>query len=98
MRDGAYPVVGKDLLIKHFEKKNNSITLQWEPVASGVSKSLDLGYTFGEWELRMNRINQKDTLMYGNYITVWKKQKDGSWKYILDGGNDTPKPEKSLKI
>jgi len=34
-----------------------------------------------------------DTVIYGVYVSIWKKQKDGSWKYILDGGNTTPKPE-----
>jgi hypothetical protein len=31
---------------------------------------------------------------YGNYMSVWKKQDDGSWKFVLDGGNTTPPPVK----
>jgi ketosteroid isomerase-like protein len=31
-----------------------------------------------------------DTTMYGDYVTVWQKQADGSWKYVADTGNDTP--------
>ncbi len=32
------------------------------------------------------------TTTYGNYVTVWKRQPDGKWKYVLDGGNTTPAP------
>jgi hypothetical protein len=35
----------------------------------------------------------KDTVEYGNYVTIWKRFPDGRWKYVLDGGNDTPKQE-----
>ena len=27
----------------------------------------------------------------GRYLTVWKKQKDGSWKVVWDGGAADPK-------
>jgi ketosteroid isomerase-like protein len=35
-----------------------------------------------------------DTTLFGNYITVWKKQSDGSWKYVSDAGSNTPDPYK----
>ena len=28
--------------------------------------------------------------MAGKYITIWKKQKDGSWRVVADIGNATP--------
>lgn len=71
-------------------KPTPTFTLEWYPVKVEVSKSADLGYTFGNWIFT----NVKGEKEYGNYMTVWKKQKDGSWKYVIDGGNSTPEPLK----
>jgi ketosteroid isomerase-like protein len=63
-------------------------------VKADISSSGDLGYTFGNWQIFVKGgPTSKDTTIYGNYISIWKKQADGSWKYELDGGNVTPKPE-----
>jgi ketosteroid isomerase-like protein len=88
LRQGAFPLIGKDALIKHLmESSDRQIRLSWVPVTAYASG--DLGYTFGKWELR---ITDKDTVEYGNYVTIWKMLPDGKWKFVLDGGNDTPKP------
>jgi ketosteroid isomerase-like protein len=89
LRQGQFPLMGKTALISHYKDiPDRKVILSWTPV---VAKACgDLGYTFGKWELRFPG---KDTVEYGNYVTVWQKFPDGKWKYILDGGNDTPKPE-----
>ena len=90
MRDGAFPVIGKDEMAKIYRSKpDTGFTMKWKPVRAEAGKSGDLGYTFGEWELYLKA---RDTTLYGNYVTLWKKQKDGTWKYILDTGTSTPKP------
>ena len=89
LRQGAFPLIGKTALVKHMESTpDNQVQLTWIPIKAEVSG--DLGYTFGNWRLR---IMGKDTVEYGNYVTIWKKFPDGRWKYVLDGGNDTPKQE-----
>jgi ketosteroid isomerase-like protein len=60
--------------------------LRWEPDAADVAESGDLGWTRGRYELL--RFEGGDTTRYtGHYITVWKRQKDGTWKFVLDAGN-----------
>ncbi|MGA2821932.1 MAG: DUF4440 domain-containing protein [Bacteroidales bacterium] len=89
LRQGNFPLIGKAALIKHLATvPDNQIHLQWIPVT--VEATGNLGYTFGKWELRFTG---KDTVEYGNYVTIWKKFPGGKWKYVLDGGNDTPKPD-----
>jgi ketosteroid isomerase-like protein len=89
LRQGNYPLVGKKALTEHLKTiSDNQFHLQWTPIKAEVSGNL--GYTFGNWELRLTG---KDTVIYGNYVTIWKKLPDGTWKYLLDGGNDTPKPK-----
>lgn len=79
------PVIGKPALEKYWSGKTDFKELTWEPFKAEVSKSGDMGYTLGNWKLVT-----KDTTMYGNYYTIWKKQADGKWKFVVDGGNNTP--------
>jgi ketosteroid isomerase-like protein len=89
LRQGQFPLFGKSELIKHLETvPDKQIHVRWVPIVAEASG--DLGYTFGKWELRFTG---KDTVEYGNYVTIWKKFPGGNWKYVLDGGNDTPKPD-----
>lgn len=93
--DGKLPAIGKAALIQTFEGKQFDFTLTWKPVKVEISNCGDLGYTFGNW--RMVRKAMPDSILYGNYITIWKKQTDGSWKYVFDTGNSTPEPANTSK-
>ena len=96
LRDGQFPLTGRDALIKHFTnvKNNGESFLSWEPVKADAGASGDIGYTYGNWKLTgKNKDGTADTA-YGNYVTVWKRQPDGKWRFVLDGGNSTPAPGK----
>lgn len=67
--------------------------LVWEPQHADVSASGDLGFTYGYWRYPASTATGTDTLYYGNYVSIWKRQADGSWKYVLDTGTNTPKPD-----
>jgi ketosteroid isomerase-like protein len=86
--DTQFPIMGKEAFAASFDKNQDIKTISWKPVNAEVAQSGDIGYTWGNWKFAT-----KDTTYYGNYFTAWKKQKDGSWKVTLDGGNSTPKPE-----
>jgi ketosteroid isomerase-like protein len=87
-QDGELPVIGNAALEKYWADKADTKEISWQPFKAEASKSGDLGYTLGNW-----KFVSKDTVMYGNYYTVWKKQKDGKWKFTVDGGNNTPAPQ-----
>jgi ketosteroid isomerase-like protein len=77
------PIVGKQSLIKSYEGKNDSgIVLTWKPEKAFMAKNGELGYTYGFWTL----VAKTDTT-YGSYLTIWKKDANGNWKYIADTGN-----------
>jgi ketosteroid isomerase-like protein len=85
------PVMGiEELKLRFNRPKNPDVTLTWEPLKGEMSQSGELGYTFGRWQINSKTESGADTITNGVYITVWKKQTDGSWKYVLDGGNLTP--------
>ena len=96
MANNSYPIIGKKGLIAKFSKiaVSNHNVLTWIPLKAEISQSGDLGYTFGNYQLKVKLTVDKDTIYYGNYVSIWKKQKDGRWKYVLDGGNAAPAPIK----
>ena len=88
-REGLLPVIGKQALEEQWSGKTDPTEISWEPFKAEASKSGDLGYTLGNWKMIA-----KDSTYYGNYYTIWKRQGDGSWKFVVDGGNNTPSPSK----
>jgi ketosteroid isomerase-like protein len=61
------------------------VVLKWSPDFTDASESGDLGYTFGKYTLQLKdkdgKIIQEST---GVFHSVWKKQPDGSWKFVWD--------------
>ena len=64
-------------------------TLTWRPVSVEVSPGGNMGYTVGRWD-RTVRLKDSTTATHGSYVTIWRKQGDGSWKVVLDIGNADP--------
>jgi ketosteroid isomerase-like protein len=58
-------------------------------VGADVAASGDLGYTFGTYVFITKDKDGKPFREYGKYTSIWKMQKDGSWKVVLDMGNAT---------
>jgi ketosteroid isomerase-like protein len=85
IRPGNMPLLGRAELVEAFSKVVGS-ALSWEPLKAEIAQSQDLGYTFGRYTLREG----DEIKTHGVYVTIWKKQSDGSWKFVLDGGGPTP--------
>ena len=73
------------------DDKNNRLI--WAPVGASISASADLGYTYGTFEFHTINKDGKPIVEYGKYTSIWKLQKDGSWKVVLDMGNASPQPK-----
>lgn len=65
-------------------------TLTWKPTHAEVLVGADVGYTVGIWERRAKAADGQTATAHGNYMTVWRKQSDGSWKAIFDTGSEEP--------
>ena len=68
-------------------------SLTWVPVKADMASSGDLGYTYGHYVLKSKDKDGKLVTSYGKYTSIWKKQKDGAWKVVVDMGNSSPAPE-----
>lgn len=58
--------------------------LSWKPDHVSVSKSGDLGYTFGSYTFSFTAETGETIERKGIFHTVWKKQADGTWKFVWD--------------
>jgi ketosteroid isomerase-like protein len=93
MPNGAAIISGKLKVAKtmgFLDDRNNH--LSWTPVGADISSSGDLGYTYGTYEFRSVGKDGKPVVENGKYTSIWKKQKDGSWKVVLDMGNASAVP------
>jgi uncharacterized protein (TIGR02246 family) len=61
--------------------------LSFAPTAIEVAKSGDMAYEYGLYDLITTDKKGKTNDEKGKYVTVWKKQGDGSWKVAIDIDN-----------
>lgn len=91
--DGENILQGKAAIAKtmtFLDDKHNR--LSWTPLHVDVAESGELAYTYGTYEFHSIGKDGKPAVEYGKYATIWKKQKDGEWKVVLDTGNPSPAP------
>jgi hypothetical protein len=79
-RNGTLPFVGKQVALSALV--NNKEQLKWEPTAGDVSRSGDLGYTYGTYETIATDAKNS----HGSYLHIWWKQ-GGVWRIVLDVTN-----------
>jgi ketosteroid isomerase-like protein len=87
------PVIGKKWMQENPPPPSKTRPLlAWQPILAFVSSAGDLGYTTGPWQYKQD-IKAAQPSAFGNFMTVWKKQADGSWKFALDVGISNPDPK-----
>ena len=61
-------------------------TLTWEPLRAQGSDDGTLGYTVGRYESR-TVLGGDTTASSGLYVSIWRRQTDGTLKVVMDLGN-----------
>jgi ketosteroid isomerase-like protein len=70
-----------------------NLKITWHADQADVARSGELGYTRGTYQMSFTDAGGKTIPDNGKYVTVWRKQADGSWKVVLDIFNtDLPGP------
>ena len=85
LRPNRLPIVGADAIDFLIQQNDSDFTMTWEPKNGAIARSGDLGYTYGVYAIRPTN---KDTIIYGTYVSIWKKDRSGTWKFVLDTGNE----------
>jgi ketosteroid isomerase-like protein len=61
-------------------------TLSWYPVMARIAASGDFGFTTGPWQVSYTTRDGKPATAHGDYATIWHREADGSWRWLLDAG------------
>ncbi len=78
-------VIGREAIRQMMESRpSGKIELVWAPDFVDVSSSGDMAYTYGYYTMTMTGPDGNAAERKGVFHTVWKRQKDGRWKYVWD--------------
>jgi ketosteroid isomerase-like protein len=78
-------IIGKNNIKNYYSNpKFQNKTVTWSPDAVTVSDAGDMASSYGKYVWTSKDETGKEQISKGVFHTVWKKQKDGSWKYIWD--------------
>jgi ketosteroid isomerase-like protein len=83
-RNGHFPLIGNTSINNYLASLKGSLIS--ETTEAFVSQEADMGYTYGTTTYQ----DEKEEKQYSNYIRIWKRQADNSWKIVLD--IETPRP------
>jgi ketosteroid isomerase-like protein len=93
-RNGMDPIIGKEAIAKLLAPEGASILI-WKPQTADIAESGDLGYTRGSFTLTTAPSadgTPGQGPFEGYYVSIWKKQPDGSWKWVFDNGIISKQP------
>ena len=89
---GDQPYSGRENLISRFADWPENATLRWTPETGMASDDGGFGFTWGRYVFTSVDDNGDETKSHGKYVSIWKKQTDGNWKFVADIGNGNPAP------
>ncbi len=68
-----------------------SFVLDWHPAITAVARAGDLGFTTGPFTITGRAPAVREPAQ-GMFFSVWRRQADGRWRVIVDGGVSTRAP------
>lgn len=76
---------GKEEIKAYFDKQTlKDIKLLWKPDYIDVALSGEMAYTYGNYTLSEIDLDGNNIIREGSFHTVWKRQKDNTWKFVWD--------------
>lgn len=62
------------------------VSVTWSATFTDVSDDGTLGYNYGRYEWRIPGGDGQASVHTGWFLTIWKRQPDGTWRYVMDNG------------
>lgn len=76
---------GRDDIRKFYSSESfKSASVKWSPDFVDASDDGNMGYTYGRYVWQSKDSTGNTSEFTGVFHTVWKRQSDGSWKYVWD--------------
>jgi ketosteroid isomerase-like protein len=84
---------GHDAIVRGYAAQTrDKVDLRWEPRFGGAAGSGDLAWTVGRAVAVAPGPDGQSSTHYTKYLSVWRRQPDGQWRYVADAGNGNPGP------
>lgn len=84
---------GPDAVRERMGPDQPGVKLTWAASFTDVSDDGTLGYNYGRYESRRTGPDGQEIVHGGWFLTIWKRQPDGTWRYVMDNGApDRPAP------
>ena len=89
---GSPPVTGKPAIREYVAKsfQTPGFSISWKTANVVVSRSVDLAYATGTNRVTFSGPDGKQVTVDGKAVTVWRRERDGVWKCVIDIWNDVP--------
>jgi len=85
LKRGNDLIKGRDAIKALYTKpEGDGGKLKWAPSFVDVAKSGDLAYTYGPFTFTYLDTAGVEQKSEGIFHTVWKRQADGSWRFVWD--------------
>ncbi len=85
LRPNITPMTGADAVDYIIALQDTGYRMIWKPQNAIVASSGDIGYTYGIYQITPQNM---DTVLYGSYVNIWKKQDDNKWKFVVQTNNE----------
>jgi uncharacterized protein (TIGR02246 family) len=96
MVPGSPSTAGKDAIRNELKQMvaDPALSLKFQATKVDTSNSGDMGYTQGTYTLTVTDPQSKQVINdHGSYVTVYRKQSDGTWKAVSDiATSEVPMP------
>ncbi len=73
------------------DKPAPPIVLDWRPQYVQVAMAADLGLSTGPWKIT-SKADPAAPPAYGQFVSIWRREKPGAWKVAVDLGIGHPEP------
>ncbi|MGQ0714629.1 MAG: YybH family protein [Gemmatimonadaceae bacterium] len=86
---------GHDAIRAHMTATSGdtAMVLAWRPTEAHVSNDGSMAYTIGDYDYYVRGRDSARTASSGQYLTVWRRQADSSWKVMADIGSPRQRPQ-----
>ncbi len=80
-----HPVNVREKMSKQAQGPMPDFSLDWRPLWTDVAASDDIGFNAGPW-IMSDLSPAQEKPLHGYFLSIWKKQSDGAWRFIIDAG------------
>lgn len=88
IREGVGEIRGRDAILEAVASLDRpDVSLRWTPARADIAAGGDLGWTTGSYVFRATGPEGDPVEGRGRYVSIWRRQEDGSWKVVMDLGN-----------